>query len=81
MAMTVKEQRDCIECVIDQIGLSATLMLVAEICGDKAAHIADNWQDTTLAKVWINDARVVEQACVLVESDANGIARYMAAKD
>lgn len=41
-----------IELYMDKYGLKLIAELVAEIANEKAAHIAENWQDITLAKLW-----------------------------
>lgn len=43
-----------LEKLIDRDGLRPVLAAIAEICYLKAAHIAENWQDTATAKVWTN---------------------------
>jgi RES domain-containing protein len=47
-----QQEKDQIEALIDCCGLSSVLMALSEICGEKAEHIAHNWQDATLAKHW-----------------------------
>jgi hypothetical protein len=49
--LTYDEQRQ-IEALIDAAGAAAVLVAVANICGEKAEHIASNWQDANLAKRW-----------------------------
>lgn len=41
-----------LEPIIDRYGLDNVLDMIGLICGQKAAHIAENWQDTALAKRW-----------------------------
>jgi hypothetical protein len=41
-----------IEGLIDRYGIDQILEITSEICGEKAQHIAENWQDTSLAKRW-----------------------------
>lgn len=41
-----------IETIIDRCGLSSILMGLSELCGRKAQHIAENWQDAKIAKDW-----------------------------
>jgi hypothetical protein len=45
-------ERNWLEAAVDGAGLSSVLMALSEICGEKAEHIATNWQDTKTAKVW-----------------------------
>jgi hypothetical protein len=47
-----QQEKDQIEALIDSCGLSSVLMALSEICGEKAEHIATNWQDAALAKCW-----------------------------
>jgi hypothetical protein len=47
-----KNERERIESYIDAAGIDAVLMAISEICGEKAVHIATNWQDAALAKRW-----------------------------
>jgi hypothetical protein len=47
-----QQEKNQIEALIDSCGLSSVLMALSEICGEKAEHIATNWQDATLAKHW-----------------------------
>jgi hypothetical protein len=45
--------RTSIEAEIDRIGLADYLGFVAEVCGEKAEHIRQNWsEDTGLAHEW-----------------------------
>lgn len=41
-----------IEQYIDAYGLKLVAELVAEIANEKGAHIAENWKDVALAKIW-----------------------------
>lgn len=45
---------DCLtlENLVDHRGISSVLMALSEICGAKAEHISNNWQDPYLAKSW-----------------------------
>lgn len=47
-----KDECEALERLIDKRGISSVLMAVSEICGGKGQHIAENWQDTALAKRW-----------------------------
>ena len=60
---------DAIEAVIDGCGIDAMLMALSDICGKKAAHIAENWQDTALAKRWA----VLEGAIGVIVPKATGL--------
>jgi hypothetical protein len=48
--MTLLEQQ--IEGLIDQHGLNAVLSAIVLVCGEKAEHIATNWQENTVAAKW-----------------------------
>lgn len=41
-----------LEKMVDRNTLAAVLDTLAEIAGLKAQHIAENWQDATLARAW-----------------------------
>ena len=47
-----KDERVALEYVMDVCGVDEVLMALSEICGEKAEHIAVNWQDAGLAKRW-----------------------------
>lgn len=51
-----------LEAMIDHYGLERVLFAVGHICGEKAEHIAVNWQDAHTAKPWVNMSTVLEQA-------------------
>lgn len=46
------EDLRALEALIDRYTVSGTLEAVAEICHEKAEHIASNWQDVRTAKTW-----------------------------
>jgi hypothetical protein len=46
---TLSEQ---LESFVDSHGLRIVLDALANTCWEKAEHIAQNWQDDGLAKVW-----------------------------
>ena len=56
--MTEQEAYD-LEGLIDRRGIQMVLQQISEICDAKAEHIADNWQDTVLAKQWVTIAGAV----------------------
>jgi hypothetical protein len=45
-------EMDYLERTIDAYGIRQVLNVIQMICGEKAEHVAVNWQDTTLAKRW-----------------------------
>lgn len=51
-ADTVNRMEEKLEEMIDKAGLYAVLSELAIICGEKAEHIATNWQDKALASSW-----------------------------
>ena len=59
---------DVLEALIDRHGLPAVLNAIAQICSDKAEHIAVNWQDATTAKVWVNHMMCVDNLARKLEA-------------
>lgn len=53
--------RDDLEQMVDRLGLSKVLFMLAEICHEKADHVETNWQDRVLASEWIKDAKAIEK--------------------
>lgn len=51
-----------LETMIDQHGLDTVLTAIREICYAKANHIAVEWQDVGLAKLWLAKGIRVNQA-------------------
>ena len=49
---TRQENLGALEALVDRHTLSGVLAMLSEICGEKEAHIATNWQDAALAKAW-----------------------------
>lgn len=41
-----------LEDLIDSCGLSNVLESLGDICFEKADHVASNWQDDNLSKLW-----------------------------
>ena len=41
-----------LEAIIDDLSLNVLLAKLANICLDKAEHVATNWQDKPLAERW-----------------------------
>jgi hypothetical protein len=41
-----------LEKFVDKYGLKMVVDMLSEVAHDKAVHIAENWQDVALAKVW-----------------------------
>lgn len=59
--------RDHLESLIDRHGVALTLVMIAEICADKAEHIEENWQDTLEAKTWRKVGKRVDQCSQTVD--------------
>lgn len=62
---TIKEASDLLEGMVDQYGLANVLRMLGQIAGEKAEHIATNWQDASLAKKWDRAARLLDTAAGL----------------
>jgi hypothetical protein len=45
-----------LEALIDKHGLETVLEFLRDICCDKAEHVATEWQDASLAKIWVQAA-------------------------
>jgi hypothetical protein len=45
-----------IEGIMDKYSYVALLRCISEICSAKSTHVAENWQDTALAKRWAKEA-------------------------
>jgi hypothetical protein len=58
-----------LEALIDAAGIEAVLQGLSEICGLKAEHIAQAWQDTPLAKRWAT----MEGALGVASTKATGL--------
>lgn len=62
---TDQELSDAIEQYIDAhanhgCGVQNALYVVSRVCWDKSAHLEENWQDTTSAKVWALRAKKID---------------------
>ena len=55
-----------LELLADQIGLANLLDQLADICAEKAEHVANNWQDATLAAEWRRAGAVLATASTAV---------------
>lgn len=65
---------DVLEALVDRHGLTHILTGLSLICGEKAEHIRENWQDRTTAKAWDADSRTLDKAARLVCSDGVPVA-------
>ncbi len=61
-----KEDKDMIEQIIDRNGLHKTLLLIEDICFEKAEHVRTNWQDEVLSKMWEHAANQVNMSAEFV---------------
>ena len=65
-----KTDRDVLEAYVDKHQLTGVLEALIEICQDKSIHIAENWQDATLARTWIRAARRIDRLAILLKEQA-----------
>jgi hypothetical protein len=49
----MKEIRRQLEALIDKNTLVKALEALADVCGEKAIHIEETWQDKRLAREWM----------------------------
>jgi len=56
-----------LEAYVDAFGLACVLSMLSRICGDKAEHIATNWQDAHLAAQWERLAGTLDLAQQVAE--------------
>lgn len=68
-SMTAREANEALERMVDTFGMARTLDALNDICTLKAVHIAENWQDTTLAKAWDRAGRRIESAATAVRRE------------
>jgi hypothetical protein len=54
---------------IDSKGLNSILMQLVEICEEKAAHCAENWQDNILEACWTKTANKLDAFRIKIEND------------
>lgn len=57
-----------LEQMIDKLGLSYTLDVIAAICSEKAEHIRVHCQDVVTAKTWLHDAKLLCKAARAVKT-------------
>jgi len=50
-----------LERILDRIGLRAILRALSEIATEKELHIAENWQNYALAKLWARAANRLDK--------------------
>lgn len=52
--------QDQLEGLIDKTSLEHIVILLTNICHEKADHVRTNWQDERLAKSWEKDAKTLD---------------------
>ncbi len=59
---------DCatLEALIDKYNLSRVVGTIACIAADKADHIASNWQDKELSRLWSRFSRVLDKVAARI---------------
>lgn len=62
--MTQQELIRALEPLVDRTSLSDVVLALARVCNEKAEHIATNWQDAGLARVWDRAAGRLDKASV-----------------
>jgi hypothetical protein len=63
MSPTEKENLNLVlEAHVDKYGLKVVLATLGAVAEEKAAHIAENWQDVGLAKLWSKRADTINAA-------------------
>lgn len=50
--MNYDELKIQLEALLDRSDPYSVLLALSEICQEKAEHIAENWQDASLARTW-----------------------------
>lgn len=68
-----QDQRDSLEALMDECGVQAILEALSAICGEKADHIEQSYNDSITAKVW----RTVEGeiGCASVSVSISAVSR------
>jgi hypothetical protein len=56
-----------LETLVDKHGVHAVLLDLAFICGEKADHIRETWQDNITAKAWDRASKICDKAQLKVE--------------
>lgn len=68
--MDARERAEALEVVehlVDHSSVRVVLALLDEVCGLKATHLVEAWQDSASARAWLRAGRVVETAAQRVE--------------
>lgn len=59
--MLSQDEKTDLELLIDRTSATEVLIALCEICGDKAEHIRENWQDDETCKPWDKAAAVLDR--------------------
>jgi len=62
--MTKEELEVQVEQLIDKSNLHQVLVAISRVCGEKATHVAEAWQDRALARTWDQAGNVVDTAAM-----------------
>jgi len=62
-----KQLAKTIEDLIDRYGMDHFLSMSGFVAGEKAEHLAVNWQDARRAKLWMKVSEGLDQLTQLVE--------------
>lgn len=64
-----KDDRAALEALIDKTSLHQVVMAIAAIGHDKAIHIREHWQDTSLASLWDRQADLLAKRAEVCRID------------
>lgn len=59
--MTITDATNLMECLVDKYGLDRTINILSDICGLKADHLIDCWNDHDQAKSWVRDFKKLDR--------------------
>jgi hypothetical protein len=59
---------ETLEAIVDSMGLEQTVRALGEICGEKAEHIAVNWQDANTAKPWAKAGALIDVLAIKLKN-------------
>jgi hypothetical protein len=65
--MRAQKDLDALETIVDKVGISETIRLLATVCSEKADHIRASYSDEELAELWEDAAEELDNI------DFNGI--------
>lgn len=58
-----------LEALVDDSSLSSVLSCLAEMCREKASHIAFHWQDQQTCKPWDRCAKVIDRVAAKAKEE------------